>query len=567
MYNLLIVDDEPIIADMLFDMFSDIKEPEFSVIKAYSGYEALDWMKRTKIDIVLSDISMPGMSGLEVQKEIRSRWPGCKVIFLTGFNEFDYVQTAIRNDGTDYVLKTEGEEVILQAVNKAAAEIDREMRNEELIAKAKQSMDMAIPLLQGKYLLDLAEGMEWGPEERKKQFAELEIPLAFDLPVFLIIGRVDLWPDNISLMDKMKLVYGMQNIASEHLSKSVAAVPVIYERTRLLWLLQPALKGGRDAFGNLNTEEWNRIGLFVHGTMDSIQVSCKQLLGVPASFAASCGPVSWEEISTRFDSLKMTLDKAAGMSNEVLLIDERLSDDGQSGYSGNDRDEEHLVRSQLRKVALLKDFLENGQRDEFIRLYATVMDIVGRSRGNTDDVCMELYHSLSAVFLSHINRWKLTDKLAELIDLKKLTRMDVHSSWIEVTEYFCRLVECIFEYKREESFKNANRIFGFIKTYTEQHLSGDLSLTRFADLLHFHPFYLSRLFKQVTGKSLTEYVTGVKAEKAKELLKESNFKINEIAVTLGFETASYFTRFFKKFTGQTPQEYRNALVEDNTGTL
>lgn len=559
MYNLLIVDDEPIIADMLCDMFGDLREPEFSVLKAYSGYEALDWMKRTKVDIVLSDISMPGMNGLEVQKEIRRQWPGCKVVFLTGFNEFDYVQTAIRNEGVDYVLKTEGEEAILQAVKKAAAQIDREMRNEELIARAKQNMDIAIPLLQGNYLMDLVEGMEWGPEDRKKQFCELHIPLQYDMPVLLITGRVDLWPERISLMEKMQLVYGIQNIVAEHLGKSIAAVPVLYERTRLLWLLQPAPEQDMGEYADPQGEVWKRTCLFVQGTMDNIQISCKQLLGIPASFAASSGPVGWEEVSSRFESLKMALDRAAGMSHEVLLIDQTAS--GEGSGSGGDKEAavEQLVRSELRKIDRLKSCLENGQRDEFAEIYSGIRDIAGKNPEANGEVWHELYHSLSAMFLSHINRWKLADRLGERIDLKKLTGMDVFSSWAEAAEYFQKLAECIYDYQKDESFKSANRIFGFIKTHTEQHLDGDLSLTRFADLLHFHPFYLSRLFKQVTGKSLTEYVTGVKAEKAKEMLKESHYKINEIAETLGFETASYFTRFFKKYTGQTPQEYRNAM--------
>ncbi|UJF31407.1 response regulator [Paenibacillus hexagrammi] len=102
MYRMLIVDDEEIITDGLFGVFSQLNLG-LDVYKAYSGLEALDLMRSTRVDIVLSDIRMPGMDGLKLMQTIRSNWEHCKIIFLTGYNDFDYIYQAIQTPGVSYL--------------------------------------------------------------------------------------------------------------------------------------------------------------------------------------------------------------------------------------------------------------------------------------------------------------------------------------------------------------------------------------------------------------------------------------------------------------------------------
>ena len=128
MYRLLIVDDEKEILDWLTELFQETAEMDLDVYKAASGQAALDILNRTKIDIVLTDIRMPGLSGLQLLERIRGRWPLCRVIFLTGYNEFDYVYSAIKYDGVGYLLKTEEDEVILNTVRQAVNELDGRMQ-------------------------------------------------------------------------------------------------------------------------------------------------------------------------------------------------------------------------------------------------------------------------------------------------------------------------------------------------------------------------------------------------------------------------------------------------------
>src|SRR5690606_14704865 len=107
MYRLLIVDDEEIIVNGLYEIFRNIKDLDLDVYKAYSGEEAIEWLNRTRVDIVLTDIRMPGIDGLELLEIIHRSWPQCRVIFLTGYDEFEYVYKAIQHKAVNYILKIE----------------------------------------------------------------------------------------------------------------------------------------------------------------------------------------------------------------------------------------------------------------------------------------------------------------------------------------------------------------------------------------------------------------------------------------------------------------------------
>ena len=123
---------------------------------------------------------------------------------------------------------------------------------------------------------------------------------------------------------------------------------------------------------------------------------------------------------------------------------------------------------------------------------------------------------------------------------------------------FENLSNKLFELKKEDHATHNYKTLDFINRYTEENIGGDLSLTKFSELLHFNPSYLSRMYKQCSGESISEHISEVKFNRAREMLKKSNLKINEIDIALGFETPSYFTRFCKKKINLSPQEYRES---------
>ena len=110
MYRILVIDDEPIIADGLYELFAQDETFALEVHKVYSAPDALKLLDRLRIDIVLSDIKMPGMNGLELLTQIHRRWPFCHVIFLSGYSDFEYVQKAMQLGADSYILKSQGDD-------------------------------------------------------------------------------------------------------------------------------------------------------------------------------------------------------------------------------------------------------------------------------------------------------------------------------------------------------------------------------------------------------------------------------------------------------------------------
>jgi two-component system response regulator YesN len=177
MHRLLVVDDEPFIVNGLYEFLLMASGLELDVYKAYSGDEAVEWLHRTKIDIVITDIRMPGMTGIQLLDQIKRQWPHCRVIFLSGYTEFEYVYQAIQHEGVGYLLKTAGYDKILELVKKAVSEIEEMVSTEDFVAKARRQMKIALPTLQKDMLLGLLRGETGTLEMRSEQFRHLEISL------------------------------------------------------------------------------------------------------------------------------------------------------------------------------------------------------------------------------------------------------------------------------------------------------------------------------------------------------------------------------------------------------
>ena len=110
----------------------------------------------------------------------------------------------------------------------------------------------------------------------------------------------------------------------------------------------------------------------------------------------------------------------------------------------------------------------------------------------------------------------------------------------------------------QEKEKRTQDVIGFIQKHINDNIriQDELTLIRLADLVHFNPSYLSRLFKQEVGMNISDYISDIRVKKAKQMLENPNMKVNAVAEALGYGTATNFTRFFKKMTNMTPQEYR-----------
>ncbi|RAP74763.1 response regulator transcription factor [Paenibacillus montanisoli] len=553
MYRLLIVDNEPFIVESVLDLFERRAIPELELLCAYSSAEALRCMQTVKIDIVLTDIRMPGMSGLELHREIMKYWPRCKVIFLTGYNDFDYIHEAIRNGGVDYLLKTEGDEAIVASVQKALTALSEAVAIEEYIAKSKQQMQAITPLLQKELLWELVQGDSSVHGVLSQSFEEVGIELAPSEPVVAMIGRVDDWKEGTRPFDKSLYLFAIQNIAQEYVSAKVQVLSFDFEKkTKLLWLMQP-----NERTEGLSAAEVTglrqRCLVFLKGAAEMIQDSCSVLLKLNLSMAIGASFKEWDQLSEQFEHLQQLLNRGLGLGQQQLLIEQTID-------IASAEQLEHDQRKQLKKLNLLHTLLENGQKAPFMTEYAGIMKVLTERSAANNSIKTEVYFTLVSIFLSYINRWEIQHEVGSRFNLGKMTILDCHNNWKEVVDYFYRLAEALFEHKQAGKGSQENDVIRMVQRYVQQNLAGDLTLNRIGDVVGHNPSYLSRLYKQVTNEGLSDYIMTARLEKAKELLEENRLKIHEISASVGFLSEQSFYRFFRKALQMTPQEYRESVV-------
>lgn len=565
MYRMLIVDDEEIIVNSLYEIFNNMKNLDLDVYKAYSGEEAIEWLNRTRIDIVLTDIRMPEIDGLQLMETIYKSWPQCKVIFLTGYNEFEYVYKAIQHTGVSYILKTEDHEKVIGAVENAIKEIQKSIKIEDLIHKAKEQMNMAADLFQKDYFIQLLRG-DASLNINKAQFEQLSISLHSEQPIVLLLGHVDNIPSDVTYWDRIQYLYSVRMLINRNLNPHIRSVVVMDENYRFVLFIQPKELFIQNQIQNETSYYYTKTVSFLKGTLEVIQSACRESLNLSISFALSSEACNWSEISQKYFFLNQLLNYRIGTGIEMILIDNEIKNNLLATNSSIDVPEldtgnEPLEMSlRKRNFESIEQYLESGQNEKFFEVLTEIIDPLKSIRSKNCSLAIEAYYKVSLSLLTYINRWKLTDKIAFHIAQNKLMRIDMHDTWLDAAQYLYDISNIIFKLQNEEQKKRADNTVEYIQNFVQSHLSEDLSLVRLAEQVYLNPSYLSRLYKQLTGINLSEYIDGIRIKRAKELLQKENVKIHEAARMVGYETAASFTRFFRKICGCSPQEYHDSAV-------
>lgn len=552
MFRLLVVDDEKIIADGLHEVLQGLTGLELDVYKAYSGEEAVRLFDRTRFDIVLTDIRMPGISGLQLLDRIRARWPSCKVIFLTGHNEFSYIYSAIQYDGVSYLLKTEGYGKVIQLVEQSVREIETEMKAESLLKQAQEQLDTTRELRQNDYIKGILNEQLDIREINQQQLDELGIPLRADMPVLILLGRVNSFQNKSMYSYRTSQLYRIRLIAKQYMSAQTASVAAVNEQSDLIWFIQP-LPGQAAGDGP------DQVLTYIQGNLELIQLACRESVGEVLSFVLDDSPVSWEQTAGRFPVLEMMMNYRIGQGSGMLLLDKQLirQEMRQTEKPGTRKPSFRHAR-----LDMLGDQLEHGQREEFVK---TLQECAATFSG-VDSMhytpAMEVYYVIGLVFLTYMNRWNLVDTAADKVGLHKLMQPGEHPSWKEAFAYLAEVSELLFSLQSLEEERRAMDVVTIIQKHILEHLHDpdEISLVRLAERVYFNPSYLSRLFKQVTESNLSEYITAARIGKAKQLLGNPEIKIQEVAELVGYGTATNFTRFFRKSMNMTPQEYRSLVL-------
>jgi two-component system response regulator YesN len=526
---------------------------DVDLYKAYSGAEAIEILSCYKMDIVLCDIRMPGISGMELAEKIRATWPECRIIFLTGYNEFDYIYTATKHEGVYYLLKTENDDVIVETVLRALNELEKSYLDKLAVEKAKHLMTNALPLMQREFVNGILDGSASMDTINEHQLEELDLKINLQSPTYLLLARVDGISEDMPSVNREKLHFAIKIISQRYLHRTQQFIFTVFNKNVLVWLFQ-ALEPQVSA----NEENPNDCSIikFIYNCIEDIQQSCRQTLGLTLSFAADDRLISWCMIFERFSLLKQLLYYPVGVDKESIT-----SANGQLfAELIEHQDKDHFFQRALQttqKIHVLEEHLQLGHREAYFSLLSDMTEYLSTIRIMNNTQAKEIYLSIALMLVSYINRWSLVQSLSSQIDLNLITAIDEHESWHKAVSYIESLSTLILDIQCNDKDQRVSDAMQHIMQHIEAHLSEDISLTKLAETVHFHPSYLSRMFHQAQGYTLTDYIFNVRIEKTKNLLKTTNLKVQEISKSVGFDSAAYFSRFFKRATGKTAQEYRD----------
>ncbi|PZT54100.1 response regulator [Paenibacillus silvae] len=543
MYRMMIVDDEAHIVEGLYEFFSKDQSLELDILKAHSAKEALDWLQEFRIDLVLSDISMPQMNGLDLVKEIEGNWPRCKVILLTGYTEFDYAQRAIRSQVIhDYLLKTEGMDQVKQTVKASLSRLTEELETSHQSVLFKEKMPKVLYDLQKTYLKRLLEPERGASRMMDAYFDALQLGFRADENVLVSLAMVEDWGKYVK-EDRHLILYSIGKIAEELLGKRTVVKAAELNEDAIAILVQSTQT---HAFG-----EKKRLLTYVHGTLESFQETCRSFLGLSVSVASLEHALPWAETAKGVNRLRKAILRGPAVGMEKWMVVSLV--DIPAAIDEPDRKKAAVYVLDLLFQAILKpNRIEAEQHFQTLRgLYS--------SQGPTNSFDkMQILHALSnhllfAIEMIHVKLDHLDDG-----DLRLLTKFDSGTNWTSLLTFFRGWINRLLDYREQETGETTevSRQLDLIHHYIHNHLEDNLSLAILAGKVGLNPSYLSRWYKKNAGEALSDYINRVRISKAKELLVSSEMRVSDISSKLGFTDPHYFFRFFKKIEKCTPTEFR-----------
>lgn len=503
-YQALIVDDEKIVCRGL-SQFIKWQEHGFEVSgTANSADDALSIIEKMHIDVVITDIRMPQKTGLDLIKILQREYPEIKSVILSGFADFSYAQEALRCGASDFLTKP----VNLQEMERLLDRLREEFEEQQQQAQIRTNRLEAL-------LLSAARG-----------YSDLTAA-KYDLPAFNSWYGV-----SMSLLDRSLPETEIQSKKEQMLNSVSGLIPASVLLDDEIFSLFCILPCSSDADLDSCIAMLEQFGDVF--SCWALGVS-KQKSGIRQLHEA------WEEAGCA-----QRYRRAKGREGAVFYRNiEPL-------FSQSSPDLQDILPGLLR---CLSD-PENRRQG---------VSMVQESLASTlkKEARLTQYQTACIRFLIELNGYlqglhlpdsdlhaRLNDALGQL-----LMSTGCQGCADCVTAYLSWLIDVLDRFDDQSLGKGAIRE---IQLYIRQHYSENITLNFLAEQFFLHPNYLSRLFKEKTGKNFVEYLTEVRMEKVKELLRTSDCKIIEICAMAGYDNPRYFSKVFKQYTGMTPKEYREA---------
>lgn len=508
MYRILIVDDEMIerrgIRFLLKKVLWD--GMEISIAEAKNGKEALEYLKEHEVDILLTDVKMPFMDGLELIRNIMPR-DDIKIVIFSGYSEFEYARMALQLGVKNYILKPvdpkEFEETILEIMK----ELQEEKVKQELKEKESNFMREHV-------VYSLVNGISLETTMRKAEgIAQLDFLKEFDRMILIefsddFFGKIGVdFSDLLKKQMKWKFFY---------LNLNPSQCLVFFKDENEKNGIQEATE----------TYEW-----------------IQERFGIKPYIAISKKIEKIEQLSKIFEQLELLMESKFYQLEQHIFFE--------------NTDENTMLISQINDDLLLKKIKQdlrmkdiNTLKEDFYKL----CEKYRKSRDFSQVYIKFIFSSLLKDFYRNLPKEKEREFNQ---DIDRLYRAEQFS---EVMEVIAHTIEYL-----EDEFKNTkscgHKELDEVKKYISNHYGEEIGVEKLADIVYMTPSYLSYLFKKETGQNLSKYIKSYRMEKAKEKLEQTKGKIVNISYEVGYPNVSYFCQSFREYFGVTPQKYRDSGEE------
>lgn len=536
MYSVLIVDDEKMIRDDVYGLLSMEESLELDLTTAASGVEAQAILEKRKIDIVIMDINMPQMSGLELYDIVRERWPFCKVIFLTGYSDFDYVYKVHKH--AKYVLKAEEDEKILEALRESVEEIENSLLLERLTDLQREQQKKPLLHERSMFLRELFEGYRGLSQLTGELSVQLGINLDPEKEVYYLLLRHEAWYCE-NYQEQQNSTQDCYQLLERYFLDFMRGAFFEYNKNYIVLLLQPE---------KLLHEE--TIVKMLAGAGELFQKALKKNLGRTVSILVGERPVTLSQLLQEFIGI---CDRMIWLSGEEL-VQEGL----QKEALAKETLPEHKKQELMQMLWRLEYYLEGMEEENSLNVLRQLQTELQSVKSMHDLFALEAYCTISSRLIGWNKRLELHEELAFRVGTLNLYNVSMHANWQDAFGYLRHVAESIFSLKNQSVEKQTEDVVNQVKKYIVEHLDGDTSLYNLAEQVHFSQEYLLRIFKKKEGITILQYINDLKLAAAKQLLTDSELQVREIADRLGFASQGYFGRFFRNKTGLTPNAYREA---------
>lgn len=516
MFKLVIVEDEDNIRHSL-ESFIPWNEMGFQVVATFcDGSDALAYLKENPCDAILTDILMSRMSGLEMIRNLYEINPRIKVVILSGHSEFSYAQQAITYKVEHYLVKPVDEDELIDVFKGLREKLACEQN--ELAVASSETQELR-QMLQKTFFRDLLSG---------------HIDSDDELSVYLkLLGVEALEKDSCLLAYEIKARKAEQTDLFQE-AESVS-VEYIFEKC-----VMPFDKEVHAVLEEEGADRWRVVFVgSVRQDGESLKQYCNRTM---------------QDMLGQLNNL-LPYEFTFSLTHSVEQVADLLTDTKTPSGLQKQPVDGVLCEAVVSDYKLLVIELDLGSRDTLSGiLYTIVRDLKDTSLEDMRFILKNLYSLIEMNYKKRkINTWDITNGKFNFNHLYQMQSVESIAECL--VEDFSALCDGLKAYKRESE----HSVIGRIVQYLDEHVDEDVGHDVIAARYRMHPGYLSRLFKQEMGETLSEYLLRTKMERAAELLKQGQYKVGEIAAMVGYSAPSYFSIMFKKHTGYSPREYSQRI--------